>query len=244
MATKTAKDRLRDYAMTGSRHTYIPKQRYDYSARAFEALDPLDVLQEMLAGAYVSDTVPHWLSRDERLQKCAIRLLEIPYTLHGDYVGSGFVGQSNSEAINDEFGDDVVRVHDAFGASFLCVAVDYISNEVADRILEICESLESYPVLDEDHLCRLEMAEIEEQFEDWGIGEFADAIRDKFRGTEYEQLVDEFCDDAQSISRLFWSLCYETGAYPWATSHAVYFDNAIKSAVAAVTPQSLRRSEQ
>jgi len=82
------------------------------------------------------------------------------HCISGDYCGATYT-LSNAQALLEEFGGRQVREcyggHGSYG-----IAVD--PRYVTEELLEALESLESYPVHDEDHLCHLEESLKEEAF--------------------------------------------------------------------------------
>jgi hypothetical protein len=115
----------------------------------------------------------------------------------GDY-GGDLVYASNLAVFLEDHGEKigVKELHGGYGSSGLGLDVRYISEEM----LQAIESLESYPVLDEDHLSHLEVEKEGEAWECWARSDFSrylekrlcDLLEDEDRAEEItEKLTEE-----------------------------------------------------
>lgn len=100
----------------------------------------------------------------------------------GDRFGSSDYGGdlcylSNLQALTEEFGDSpaVKELYGSYGSSGLALDVRFCS----DELLEAVESLENYPLLDEEHLSQLELEKEDEAWQSWASSAFRGAIESR-----------------------------------------------------------------
>ena len=120
------------------------------------------------------------------------RWVLVPYTLHSDYSGST-VERSNTDCFLAEFGDlrGVKELFGGYGTRGVVIRRALLRNE---EIADVLESLESYPVIDEDHLSQLEMELETEDWDSWIRSDIQRAL-DKL---EIEYAEDDHVFDAQA----------------------------------------------
>lgn len=171
-------------SLSGSFYFYEPRERMRGSGSgsplAWESVNPNEA--ESLSFGELSDWSSEVgsflgsgltrLSPMEALEKIsarkawgAVSLLFIPsLTESGDYGGSTYA-LSNAEALLDEFGGSPCcrEIIGGWGSYALAVDPRYVS----DELLEALESLENYPVYDDDHLSCVEERLKGEAFSSW-----------------------------------------------------------------------------
>lgn len=112
------------------------------------------------------------------------------YMEGGDYSGC-YVEKANHAAFLEEYGEydgvyDVYGGHGSFGVAIsLAWLTDPANEEVAERILETLNALESYPLIDEDVLSEMEQEGIDEAWENWARMDYAGDLQNKF-GIDFE----------------------------------------------------------
>lgn len=125
------------------------------------------------------------------------------YFTYSDYSGS-LVEKSNLEVFLETF-DKIEGVYETFGGygtRGLAIRLDAINQEMID----IFNSLQNYPLIDEDHHSKLEWEQESEAWDDWLKKDFTRAIEKKF---DIEDL-DEVCSDIYGLYRL---LCERSNTY-------------------------------
>jgi hypothetical protein len=112
----------------------------------------------------------------ERLWKKATIVFCPSFFSSGDYSGS-LVELSNLQAWMEEFGSlpGVWELYGGHGSSGLALDVRFVTED----ILEALESLQNYPVMDEDHLSHLELEKEQEAWESWAREDFRKALARK-----------------------------------------------------------------
>jgi hypothetical protein len=141
-------------------------------------------------------------------------LLMLPYTSGSDYSG-GSVTRSNYEILierwegwRNENGDTVAfPAHGGHGSYGVVVNLDAATLEQLEEVNETLQELSDYPVLDEDHMTRLEARWAREEYKAWIEYEFRSALRDK-----YPRLQDIDLDE-DKLEELFWAMFYAADGY-------------------------------
>lgn len=144
-----------------------------------------------------------------------------PYASGSDYSGN-LMERSNARVIVEELGDSVVEVsggYSTFGVGFLGtyeqpMAIDEetgdpvpMDDETAERIREICTSLEAYPCLDEDDHSELEQETMWEQWKDYGRSDFRRELESRLEEWDpwYDHDIDLLTDE--DLDWYWWNGC-------------------------------------
>ena len=151
---------------------------------------------------------------EKRLWQSVSLLWLSDHCLSGDYCGAPHT-LSNKQTLLEEMGGSPM-LREAIGSySSSSVAVDprYLSEE----LLESLQSLESYPVLDEDHCSSLELSLQGEAGESWAERDFSSALEKRLSalcGDEAlaEEMVSSFSSSPDLFS-IFETLREETNTY-------------------------------
>ena len=133
-----------------------------------------------------------WFGYGDLVADPSGRWVEVPYTLHSDYAGST-VERSNRDVFLEEFGDlrGVKEVYGGYGTRGVVIRRALLRNE---EVADVLEALESYPVIDEDHLSQLEMEIETEDWEDWGRSD----LKRELDKLEIEYAEDDHVFDVQA----------------------------------------------
>lgn len=140
---------------------------------------------------------------------------EIPYTLHGDYVGS-LVERSNYEVILETLKDDdedgpggrsrIVELYGGYGARLLAWPAWC---PITPDLAEILEGLESYPLVDDEHESALEWDESLKAWDDYAWG---DVKRYLLKWAEdLSESLCEILDDMNADEGAEWAHAAEDG---------------------------------
>ena len=135
---------------------------------------------------------------EKRLWQSVSLLWLSNHCLSGDYCGAPHT-LSNKQVLLSEFGGSPMLrdCHGSYGSSSVAIDPRYLSED----LLENLQSLESYPVLDEDHCSSLEIDLQTEAWESWAEREFSSALEERLSalcGDEdlAEQTVESLSPDA------------------------------------------------
>ena len=122
---------------------------------------------------------------------------------------------SNLQVLTEEHKESpaIKELYGSYGSSGLALDVRFCS----DELLEAIESLENYPLLDEDHLSHLELEKENEAWESWARSDFQRAIEsrlsdlledeekaeEKAEGLSEDQLF-ELLREGMEAGNLYW----------------------------------------
>lgn len=102
------------------------------------------------------------------------------YCQMGDYGGS-LVGKSNTEILTGEY--KFIKVFGEYSSISCMIGIQSLIDmpkEESERILDLLEGLNDYPIIDDETLSELEYEQIEESWNNWGEYDFKRAIGLKF----------------------------------------------------------------
>lgn len=144
-------------------------------------------------------------------QQCSILWLS-DHCLSGDYCGASHT-LSNCKVLLEEFcGSPQCReVYGSYGSSSVVVDPRYLTEE----LLESLQSLENYPVLDENHCSNLEVELQGQAWENWGQRDFQSSLESRLSslyGDEMAESITESLND-EALYSLFESLREEANEY-------------------------------
>jgi len=112
----------------------------------------------------------------------------------GDYGGCSH-NISNARVLIDEFSSPELReIRGGYGSLGVAVDPRYLSED----LLENLQSLENYPVLNEDDLSHYEMELQDEAWESWAEEEFRRALEVRFSETSSDQEADKTAEELSS----------------------------------------------
>lgn len=137
------------------------------------------------------------------------------YLGYSDYSGSTYT-KSNHQLFIEQFGEieGVQNVHGGYGSHDIYIRLDVLNNN--EEIQECLNSLDDYPVMDEDHLFEIEEEAKNESWNSYIRKDFLRGLEKEFN-YNLEKLSNEFID------RLFWKLEEKTNTY-WIFEHTdAYF---------------------
>jgi hypothetical protein len=130
----------------------------------------------------------------------------------GDYIGAPYT-LSNCRVLLEEFGGSP-QCREAYGSydsSSVVIDPRYLSEE----LLESLQSLESYPVLDEDHCSALELELQNQAWESWAERDFQRALESRLSSLCGDETAAEIAEslDSDQLFSLFESLREEANQY-------------------------------
>lgn len=133
--------------------------------------------------------------------------------LSGDYCGAPHTA-SNMRVLLEEFsGPELRSCSGGYGAQSVAVDPRYLS----EALLENLQSLESYPVLDEDDCSALELELQQEAWESWAQRDFSRALEKRLSSAlEDEDMAEETIESLSpdSLCSLFYALA-DKGSIYW-----------------------------
>lgn len=130
----------------------------------------------------------------------------------GDY-GGGTHNISNARVLIDEFSSPELReIGGGYGSFGVAVDPRYLSED----LLENLQSLENYPVLNEDDLSHYEMELQSEAWESWAEREFRDALENRLSEISSEDEAENATEEisSETLYELFHQ-ALETGNLYW-----------------------------
>lgn len=150
-----------------------------------------------------------WRDRQWRTEGTIVRLFQVPYTAFGDYCGSHVESSNHATILGDFEGSKaVVECLGSMGSNCIMVAVDYLTNEEAQRMIETLDALADYPVLDESRWSNEEHEyACGDGWESFGRYDFRQALEAEV-GEEAEDLPDS------EIDALYWQAAEQEGYWP------------------------------
>jgi hypothetical protein len=153
------------------------------------------------------------LISERRLWQSVSLLWLSDHALSGNYCGAPHTA-SNCRVLLEEFGGSPQcrETYGSYGSRSIAIDPRYLS----DELLESLQSLENYPVLDEDDCGALELELQAEAWESWAERDFQHALESRLSslcGDELaEDIVSSFSSSSDSFS-LFESLREEANEY-------------------------------
>ena len=220
--------------LSGEFYFYEPRERFlgsgSGSPLVWESVSPneadslsmgeLDLYSSSLCsslGSSVTKLSPEeavMLICEKRLWQNVSLLWLSNHCLSGDYCGAPHT-LSNKQVLLSEFGGSPMlrEAVGSYGSSSVAIDPRYLSED----LLESLRSLESYPVLDEDHCSSLEVELQSEAWESWASCDFSRALESRLSELLSDDelastIVESFSSDADLFS-LFESLREETNTY-------------------------------
>lgn len=123
-------------------------------------------------------------------------IIIIHETEHGDYSG-GSVQASNYRVLmrNEEIGPHLIELYGSHGYKALAYEAYLGPIPLCDELMVALESLDKYPLLDEDDHSDLESELESEAWSDHGCSDFRRALRRLAKDT----VAADYCDDLQSL---------------------------------------------
>jgi len=135
------------------------------------------------------------------------------HCLSGDYCGAPHTA-SNARVLLEEFsGPELRSCSGGYGAQSVAIDPRYLS----EALLENLQSLENYPVLDEDNCSALELELQQEAWESWAQRDFGRALEKKLTSAlEDEDMAEETMESLSpdSLHALFYALA-DKGSIYW-----------------------------
>jgi hypothetical protein len=151
-------------------------------------------------------------------QQCSLLWLS-DHCTSGDYCGAPHT-LSNCRVLLEEFGGSPQcrEAYGSYGSSSVAIDVRYLS----DELLESLQSLESYPVLDEDHCSVLELELQNQAWENWAERDFQRALESRLSSLCGDETAEEITEslDREALLSLFESLreeaneCWQSQSSP------------------------------
>jgi hypothetical protein len=132
--------------------------------------------------------------------------------LSGDYCGAAYTA-SNCRVLLEEFGGSP-QCREAYGSySSRSIAID--PRYLSDELLESLQSLENYPILDEDDCGALELELQAEAWESWAERDFQRALESRLSSLCGDETAEEIAEslDSDKLYSLFESLREEANEY-------------------------------
>lgn len=145
---------------------------------------------------YWSDLDQGWKPRERRLDGTSVRMYAVPYTAHGDYVGS-HCESSNHNELMEQFAESfgVAECIGGYDSRCTMIAVDYVTNEEAEQLLEILEGLQNHPLINEERMSEEELEYADgDGWEHFGGYDWQRALREHF-GADHDETADTLIDN-------------------------------------------------
>ena len=155
----------------------------------------------------------------------------------GDY-GGGTHNISNARVLIDEFSSPELReIVGGYGSFGVAVDPRYLSED----LLENLQSLENYPVLNEDDLSHYEMELQSEAWESWAEREFRDALENRLSEISSEDEAENATEEisSETLYELFHQ-ALETGNLYWSHECATSAWIDCEEVAAEVSEENLR----
>jgi hypothetical protein len=152
------------------------------------------------------------LISERRLWQSVSLLWLSDHALSGDYCGAPHTA-SNFRVLLEEFGGSP-RCREAYGSyGSRSIAID--PRYLSDELLESLQSLENYPVLDEDDCGALELELQAEAWESWAERDFQRALESRLSSLCGDETAEEITEslDSDQLYSLFESLREEANEY-------------------------------
>ena len=138
-----------------------------------------------------SEEYPYWQPSDkDKAEYCIHSLL-----VYGDYCNTGAVGKSNVEYVMSQ--TDLVErlglseVNDAYNTTSVLIPIEALKDS---ELVEILETLDNYPVLDETSYYETEQDMKSETWESYARREFETWLIDKGLLSENKDFDDDYID--------------------------------------------------
>ena len=136
----------------------------------------------------------------------------VPQWLSGSDYSGALVTKSNHQAWMEKFpeGEDKwwANIHGGHGTYAIVIALEKVPEDVEEEVVEVFDSLDSYPLLDEDLHSQMEMESQHEAWKDWGRSDFKRALEKKFPDLD---ITGEAND--KKVDELFWEKSDKIGEY-------------------------------
>lgn len=155
----------------------------------------------------------------------------------GDY-GGGTHNVSNARVLIDEFSSPELReITGGWGSLGVAVDPRYLSED----LLENLQSLENYPVLNEDDLCHYEIELQSEAWESWAEREFRDALENRLSEISSEDEAESAIEEisSETLCELFHQ-ALETGNLYWSHDCATSAWIDCEDVASEISDESLR----
>ena len=144
-------------------------------------------------------------------QQCSLLWLS-DHCTSGDYIGAPYT-LSNCRVLLEEFGGSPQcrEAYGSYGSSSVAIDPRYLSEE----LLESLQSLENYPVLDENHCSALELELQNQAWESWAERDFQRALESRLSSLCGDETAEEITEslDSEALLSLFESLREEANEY-------------------------------
>ena len=152
------------------------------------------------------------LISERRLWQSVSLLWLSDHALSGDYCGAPHTA-SNCRVLLEEFGGSPQcrEAYGSYGSRSIAIDPRYLS----DELLESLQSLENYPVLDEDDCGALELELQAEAWESWAERDFQRALESRLSSLCGDETAEEITESLESdqLYSLFESLREEANEY-------------------------------
>jgi len=138
------------------------------------------------------------ISRQNNLDNTPIDELFLmsKYLQYGDYDNSCMVERSNVKVFLEEFGelDFIFKVWGVYGSTGIAIALkglmDTVNEEISERIIEVLNSLNDYPCIDDEDMSNMEYEAFIESLDSFEISNC-----NKLLATQYLVNVDDYDQD-------------------------------------------------
>ncbi len=144
-------------------------------------------------------------------QQCSLLWLS-DHCKSGDYIGAPHT-LSNCRVLLEEFGGSPQcrEAYGSYGSRSVAIDPRYLS----DELLESLQSLENYPVLDEDDCGALELELQSEAWENWAERDFQRALESRLSSLCGDETAEEITEslDSEALLSLFESLREDANEY-------------------------------
>jgi hypothetical protein len=152
------------------------------------------------------------LISERRLWQSVSILWLSDHALSGDYCGAPHTA-SNCRVLLEEFGGSPQcrEAYGSYGSRSVAIDPRYLS----DELLESLQSLENYPVLDEDDCGALELELQNQAWESWAERDFQRALESRLSSLCGDETAEEITEslDNEALLSLFESLREEANEY-------------------------------
>jgi len=136
----------------------------------------------------------------------------LPHASFGDYDNSSFVERANAKEFDEMF-SFVSQRHGDYYSVFTGIDqddLDAIKWDDLESLIETCNALEDYPIINEETMSELEIEAQNEAWKDWGLNDFRKELVKRF-GEYYEDFIEALSDDM--LTEVFYKAADKANEY-------------------------------
>jgi hypothetical protein len=165
--------------------------------------DQIDVI-ERTSGFALFDEEKNFISSDSSgFENPDLAFFSLDIWNYGDYHNSGLIGKANQESMEEFLNDEEIEYEyltEMYSTHLLLLPIEALENP---SIVQVIESLDNYPVLDDEKFLELEEELRQESWDSFGRSDFEKELISRSLIKEDAELSDEELD----------SMAYEASQY-------------------------------